>query len=91
MLDSEDSDQTGRMSTLIRVFAGRRGRFVGLVVPLAAHILSKTKKYPGNVFHARLNTDENSLLSNACLETWTISLSGYVAGQTILDFCVNNE
>ena len=30
--DSEDSDQTGRMSRLIRVFAGRRGHFVGLVV-----------------------------------------------------------
>ena len=36
--DSEDSDQTGRMSrliwvpSLIRVFAGRRGHFVGLVV-----------------------------------------------------------
>ena len=35
------------MSRLIRVFAGRRGRFVGLVVPPAAHILSKNKKYPG--------------------------------------------
>ena len=79
------------MSRLIRVFARRRGRFVGLVVPPAAHILSKNKKCTGYIFHARLNTDENSLLSSACLETWTISLSGYVAGQTILDFCVNDE
>ena len=31
-VDSEDSDQTGRMSRLIWVFAGRRGHFVGLVV-----------------------------------------------------------
>ena len=31
--DSEDSDQTGRMSRLIWVFAGRRGQFVGLVEP----------------------------------------------------------
>ena len=30
--DSEDSDQTGRMSRLIWVFAGRRGHFVVLVV-----------------------------------------------------------
>ena len=30
--DSEDSYQTGRMSRLIWVFAGRRGHFVGLVV-----------------------------------------------------------
>ena len=30
--DSEDSDQIGRMSRLIWVFAGRRGHFVGLVV-----------------------------------------------------------
>ena len=30
--DSEYSDQTGRMSMLIWVFAGRRGHFVGLVV-----------------------------------------------------------
>ena len=30
--DSEDSDQTGRMSRLIWVFAGHRGHFVGLVV-----------------------------------------------------------
>ena len=74
------------MSRLIRVFVGRRGHFVGLVVPPAAHILSKNKKYPGNIFHARLNTDENSLLSNACLETWPISLSGYVVGQTIFGF-----
>ena len=29
--DSEDSDQTGRMSRLIWVFGGRRGHFVGLV------------------------------------------------------------
>ena len=40
------------------------------------HILSKNKKYPGNTFHARMNTDENSLLSNACLKTWTIWLCG---------------
>ena len=79
------------MSRLIRVFAGRRSRFVGLVVTPAAHILSTNKKYPGNIFHARLNMDENSLLSNACLKTRTISLSGFVAGQTILDFCVNDE
>ena len=79
------------MSRLIRVFARRRGRFVGLFVSPAAHILSKNKKYPGNIFHAQLNTDENSLLSNACLETWTVSVSGFVAGQTILDFYVNDE
>ena len=79
------------MSRLIRVFAGCRDCFVGLVEPPATHILSKNKKYPGNIFHARLNTDENSLLSNACLETWTFSLSGFVAGKTILDFCVNDE
>ena len=36
--DSEDSDQTGRMSRLICVFTGRRGHFVCLVVPPAAHI-----------------------------------------------------
>ena len=89
--DSEDSDQTGRMSRLIQVFAGNRGRFVGLVVPPAAHILSKNEKYTDNIFHAQLNTNENLLLSSTCLETWTISLSGYVAGQTILDFCVNDE
>ena len=86
--DSEDSDQTGRMSRLICVFAGHKGHFVGLVVPPAAHKLSKNKKYTGNIFHFRLNTDENSLLSNACLEH---GLSGYVAGQTILDFYVNDE
>ena len=79
------------MFRLIRVFAGRRGRLVGLVVPPVAHILNINKKYPGNIFHARLNRDENSLLFNACLETWTISLSGYVAGQTILDFYVSDE
>ena len=33
--DSENSDQTGRMSRLICVFAGRRGHFVGLGVPPA--------------------------------------------------------
>ena len=79
------------MSRLIRVFTRRRGRFVGLVVSPTAHILRKNKKFQGNIFHARLNTDENSLLSNARLETWTISLSGFVAGHTILDFCVNDE
>ena len=36
--DSEDSDQTGWMFRLICVFAGRRGHFVGLVVPPAVHI-----------------------------------------------------
>ena len=30
--DSEDSDQTGRMTRLIRVFAGRTCRFVGFVM-----------------------------------------------------------
>ena len=30
--DNEDSDQTGRMPTLIWVFAGRTGHFVGFVV-----------------------------------------------------------
>ena len=30
--DSEDSDQTGRMSRLIRVFAGRTCHFVGFVM-----------------------------------------------------------
>ena len=37
-------------------------------------ILSKNKKYPGETFHARVNTDETSLLSNAYLKTWTIWL-----------------
>ena len=41
-------------------------------------ILSKNKKYPGNTFHARVNTEEHSLLSNVCLETWTIWLYGRV-------------
>ena len=31
-VDSEDSDQTGRMPRLIWAFAGRTGHFVGLVV-----------------------------------------------------------
>ena len=30
--DSEDSDQTGRMPRLIRVFAGRKVHFVGFVM-----------------------------------------------------------
>ena len=30
--DSEDSDQTGQMPRLIRVFAGRKGNFVGFVM-----------------------------------------------------------
>ena len=30
--DSEDSDQTGRMSRLIWVFAGHTGHFVGFVM-----------------------------------------------------------
>ena len=30
--DSEDSDQTGRMPRLIRVFAGCKGHFVGFVM-----------------------------------------------------------
>ena len=30
--DSEDSDQTGRMPSLIRIFAGRIGYFVSFVV-----------------------------------------------------------
>ena len=32
--DSEDSDQTGRMPRLIRVFAGRTNHFVGFVMRL---------------------------------------------------------
>ena len=32
------------------------------------NILSKERKYPGNIFHALVNTDENSSLSNACFE-----------------------
>ena len=35
--DSEDSDQTGQMPRLIRVFAGRTGYFVGFVVLSAYH------------------------------------------------------
>ena len=31
-MDSEDSDQTGQMPRLIRVFAGRRYHFVGFVM-----------------------------------------------------------
>ena len=31
-MDSENSDQTGRMSRLISVFAGRTGHFVGFVM-----------------------------------------------------------
>ena len=31
-VDSEDSDQTGRMHRLICVFAGRSGHFVGFVM-----------------------------------------------------------
>ena len=31
-VDSEDSDQTGRMPRLIRVFAGRTRHFVGFVM-----------------------------------------------------------
>ena len=30
--DSEDSDQTGQMPRLIRVFAGRTGHFVGFIM-----------------------------------------------------------
>ena len=39
---------------------------------LPTHILSKKRKYPGNIFHAWVNTNENFSLSNACFETWTI-------------------
>ena len=31
-VDSQDSDQTGRMPRLIRVFAGRKGHYVGFVM-----------------------------------------------------------
>ena len=41
--DSEDSDQTVRMSKLIGVFAGRRGQFVGLVERRLIYILRKKK------------------------------------------------
>ena len=37
-------------------------------------ILSKNKKYPGNIFHAWVNRSENTLLLNACLATLTIWL-----------------
>ena len=30
--DIKDTDQTGRMPRLIRVFAGRKGHFVGFVM-----------------------------------------------------------
>ena len=39
---------------------------------IISYILSKNKKYPCNNFHARVNGDENTLLSDACLETLTI-------------------
>ena len=41
-------------------------------------ILSKIKKYPGKSVLARVNTDENTLLSDACLETLVIWQCGRV-------------
>ena len=42
--DSEDSDQTVRMSRLIGVFAGCRGLFVGFVERWLIYILRKKKE-----------------------------------------------
>ena len=44
--DSEDSDQTRRLSRLICVFAGRTGHFVGFVVLRHIFILTKTIQRP---------------------------------------------
>ena len=54
------------------------------------YILNKNKNYPGKIFHARVNADENLLLSNACLETWTIWPCGRAYHFGSLYFCMGN-
>ena len=49
-----------------------------------SYILSKNKKYPGNSCYDLVNTDENSRLSDACLETWNAWLCSRVGH---LDLC----
>ena len=77
------------VQSLIWVFAGRRGHFVVLVVPPVAHIPSAKIKSIQVIF---FTPDWRRMKIHCCLmHIWKHGLSGYVAGQTILDFYVNDE
>ena len=52
-------------------------------------VLSKNKKNPCNSFHALGNRDENTLLSDAYLETLTILLFGKAV--SLFGSCANGE
>ena len=46
-VDSEDSDQSGWMPRLIRVFTGRTEHFVGVVMRLLNYVLNNINRKPG--------------------------------------------
>ena len=54
-VDSEDSDQTGRMPRLILVYAGRTGHFVGFVVLQLINKANKSEGYQKSGQTMRIN------------------------------------